>query len=168
MYCLNGEKFIKCSCCNHTATSLKLDIHKARTQISKFQIFKKNIAEANSSTIFTFSPLFISIWNGICHKSGSKSGCEHSKTSFNFCDLYEAKAKFNSKRRQQKTIWMFRATHSLNMSWVAYVRQINISKKALLAAHSLFFQCQSDRILRRRLFGLGVSEPTRGAELCLL
>lgn len=149
--------------CNYTKAG------HSQSTYSDFKIsdFFKKIAGANSSTIFTFFSLFISLWNAICHKSGSKSGREHSKTSFDFCDLYAAKAKFNSKRRQQKTTWMFRATHSHNTSWVAYIRKMNISKKALLAAHSLFFHCRSDRSLWRQLFGWGVSEPTQGAELGL-
>lgn len=52
MYCLNGEKLFKRTCCDHSATTLNPGIHKAHTQISKFQIFLKlkKTPEANSST----------------------------------------------------------------------------------------------------------------------
>lgn len=87
--------------CNYTKAG-HLQSTYSDFKISDFLNLKK-IAGANSSTIFTFFSLFISSWNAICHKSGTKSGCEHDKNSLDFCDLYAAKAKFNSKCRQQKT-----------------------------------------------------------------
>jgi len=63
VYCLNGKQLFKHTSCNPSATTLNLGIHKARTQISKFQLLNlKKTPKASSSTkktCFSFAFVFL-------------------------------------------------------------------------------------------------------------